>query len=215
MEVPGVTQPKRLTVSADGRVWLATYSDGLAVMDESGWKLLTPDNSGLLTTHVRAAAVDDRGRVWVGTTWGVAVLDGTDWATYTMATSGMVGNCVEAIAVSGAGPALPPLQPERTGSVTGLIVTGSQPLADTQVALCSEQASMMFSGPHPCSDQPYSAATSTDASGRYTFAGVPVGEYEVTWVGPDGSWYSYLIGGTRILVGEGTTEAPTIDTTDE
>jgi hypothetical protein len=214
VEVPEVTQPKDITVSADGRVWLATYSDGLAVMDDSGWRLLTPDNSGLLTTHVRVTAVDGRGRVWVGTTWGLAVLDGTDWATYTMANSGMGGNCVEAVAVSGAGPTLPSLQPERTGSVTGLIVTGSQPAADTKVALCSEQASMMFSGPHPCSDQPYSASTSTDASGRYTFADVPSGEYEVAWVGPDGSWYSYLIGGTRIRVGEGTTEAPTIDTTE-
>ena len=114
----------------------------------------------------------------------------------------------------GNGPALPqPTQP-KVGSLTGLIMFGTEPAEDASIVLCSDKPGMIFSGPHPCADYPFFYEASTDAEGRYVFTDIPIGEYQATWRVPDGQWMSYLIGGGKLVVREGVlSEAPTIDAT--
>lgn len=209
-------QIQDIAVAPDGRVWVATHNDGASVYDGQGWTTYTRDNSGILSDRVRAIAFDGQGRVWLGTTWGLSVFDGTNWTSYTMSTSGLAAPCVETIAVGGNGPTLPPPTEVKLGSVTGLIVLGTQPVANATIVLCSDDPGMLFSGPHPCSEYPFFYEATTDSEGRYTLTDIPIGEYHFTWRIPEGEWMAYLIGGGKIIVREGVmTEVPSINAEEE
>lgn len=212
---PGISQPGNVTAAPDGRIFVASHSDGLAVNEDGRWSVITRSQGGLTTDRVRDAAVDRRGRLWVGTTWGFSVYDGATWTGYTMATGGLAGNLVEAIAVAGDGPELPAPGAPRLGSLQGTILAAGEPLAGTTVLLCSESPAMLFFGEHPCSAYPFSTATQTDASGVYRFEAVPVGDYEIAWKDSTGVWRAFLIGGVEPQVREGvTTSVPPVDEDD-
>ena len=204
MTDPGVDQPKRISVADDGRVFVASFADGFATYEAGAWRVTTASAGGLPNDRVRAVEVDDRGRMWVGTTWGVSVSDAGAWTTYTMATSGMAGNCVETLAIDGGGPPeVPaPTTPEM-GSLTGVIRTDGQPLANASVVLCSDQPGAVFTGDTPCSGQPYESVAVTDTEGRFTFTDVPIGDYELAWQVDEDTWRSYLIGGEDAMVRPG------------
>lgn len=209
---PGVSQPGNVTAAPDGRILVASHSDGLAVNEAGRWEVITPSEGGLVTGRVRDAAVDGRGRLWVGTTWGVAVRDGGTWTSYTMATGGLAGNFVEAIAVAGDGPDLPTPAAPKVGSLEGTILASGSPLGGTRVVLCSESPAMLFSGEHPCASFPFSSVTETDPTGVYRFDEIPIGDYEIAWMDSTGSWRAFLIGGVEPRVREGvTTTVPPVD----
>lgn len=53
-------------------------------LSEKGWTTYTPRKSGLVSGFVKALAIDDAGRVWVGTCGGglsALAADGS-WTTY-------------------------------------------------------------------------------------------------------------------------------------
>lgn len=212
---PGVSQPKRITAADDGRVFLASWSDGFATFEDGGWTVTVATPGGLANDRVRAVEVDSRGRVWVGTSWGFSVLDQGTWVSYTMATSGVAGNCIEAIAIHGGGPPeLPDPLDVKTGTLTGLIMAGDAPLADTQVVLCDDQPGMIFMGATPCTGHPVEIVTVTDAEGRFTFADIPIGDYELAWEIEEGSWRAFL-GGVEPAVRAGVvTELEAIQSED-
>ncbi|MFH1103964.1 MAG: two-component regulator propeller domain-containing protein [Actinomycetota bacterium] len=213
MTDPGVSQPKRISAAADGRVFVASWADGFATYEGGSWRVTQSSPGGLPTGRVRAIEVDSRGRTWVGTTWGFSVVEGGVWTTYTMATSGLAGNCVEALAIHGGGPPdMPaPIAPV-TGSLTGAITVGGAPLANASVVLCSDQPSMIYGGATPCSGYPFESVVTTDAEGRFTFADVPIGDYDLAWQVEEGTWRSFLFGGEIPHVRPGlTTELETIE----
>jgi len=206
---PGSSQPKGIVVAPDGRVIVDTWADGLSVFDGS-WTTMTAANSPLLTDRTRAAFVDGRGRLWVGTTWGVTVIDGDNAVTYTMATSGLAGNCVDAIWVDGDGPELPELTETVTGSLAGSVTLLGAPHANRRVVVCSEQPSPIYSGEHPCEGYPVGMVAVTDEEGRFLLSDVPIGDYDIAWEVEEGSWKFHLIGGElpAVRAGELTTLEP-------
>jgi hypothetical protein len=208
---PGVGQPGRISASADGRVFVASYSDGFSTFDDGVWTVTTASPGALTNDRVRAVEVDGRGRLWIGTTWGLSIADDDRWTTYTMATSGLGGNCVEALAIDGVGPAdLPAPTTPMTGSLSGSITSGGTPLGGTEVVLCSEAPGIIYSGETPCSGYPFEMVATTDADGRFSFADIPVGDYDLAWKVDETTWRSFMFGGEvpRVRAGQVTELAP-------
>jgi hypothetical protein len=169
-------------------VWVATLR-GVYVYHDAGWSNYNMSNSGLSTDSARSVFVDDNGRLWVGTQWGLNIFDGESWTTYHMHTSGLADHDIEDIVVAGGGPSLPALMSKATGSISGSIVfANGDPLGDAQIEACVEILGFMYFGSSPCSDQPYLANSSTDASGVFTLTDLPVGNYVLTVQLPDESW---------------------------
>lgn len=211
-----MTQVKDVAVAPDERVWVATYARGAFAFDGQAWTIYDQSNSGIISDRVRAIAFDNQGRVWLGTTWGLSIFDGANWTNYTMSTSGLAGPCIDTIAVNGNGPVIPQPTDPKVGSLTGMIMIGTQPVEGASLVLCSDKPGMIFSGPHPCADHPFFYEASTNAEGLYTFIDIPIGEYQATWRVPDGKWMAYLIGGGKIVVREGImNETSTIDATSD
>lgn len=64
-----------LVVDGAGRVWTGTWGAGLSVFDGRGWKTFT-SKDGLPANHIFMLQLDERGRLWIGTSHGLARYDG-------------------------------------------------------------------------------------------------------------------------------------------
>ncbi len=64
-----------LAITPDGTLWFATFGDGLFGWSTEGVLVHYDEDSGLLQSHVRALAVDKRGRLWAGGKFGVNVIE--------------------------------------------------------------------------------------------------------------------------------------------
>jgi hypothetical protein len=211
-----LSQVQALTVDAQGRIWAGTFSKGVSVYNDAGWVTYNRSNSQLSSDRVRSLAADVRGRLWVGTEWGLDVFDGQGWQVYHMHTSDLLDDEIYVLAVSGNGPALPSPMQKATGSLSGRIMKGPEPVRGVQVEACSELIGMMFSGPSPCSDNPFSRIVVTGDDGRFTFADLPVGRYGIAFQTQEGKWMrltgSFGLGDKESLVNEGQqTELGEID----
>jgi len=85
-----------IAIGADGRKWFATWSAGLSCLDGENWTTYNMDNSGLESNHLQALAIDDQGRIWIGSErhigdrrGGVYVFDGESWTNYNTLNSGL------------------------------------------------------------------------------------------------------------------------------
>jgi sugar lactone lactonase YvrE len=177
-----------LALDSKGMVWIGSYSQGLHSFDGTGWKTYTLENDKLSSNHINDIAVDAQDRVWIGTEYGLSVFDGTAFTVYRMSNSDLIDNDVKAVVVSGKGPALPAVADKGTGSITGTVTNGSEPLASAKVQACTLFIGSSFTGDTPCGDQPDNAVATTDAEGKFVFDKLPVGHYRVVLEGTDGKW---------------------------
>jgi sugar lactone lactonase YvrE len=204
-----IFSPEGLAIDAKGQVYIGSYSSGLFVMNDSGWETYNRENSDISSNHVRAVAVDGRGRVWAATEYGLDVFDGETWTNYHMHTSDMVDNDIRVLEVEGAGPDLPELFDPRTGGLIGVITNGSKPAASVEVQLCVLFIGGSFRGDTPCEDDPFNKLTKTGKDGKFEFKGLPVGHYGLVFKQPNGKWARLVsdigIGSERITVREGET----------
>lgn len=176
-----------IAVDADGKIWLGSITEGLAIYDGSGWQQVNM-NDGLSSNTVHTLAFDASGRLWVGTEYGLSVLDGDVWTNYLQSNAGLLDNEVRFVAPVGV-PALPAALEKAPGTVTGTVVLGRDPVPNARVELCTETVGGTFYEDTPCADYPNSLMTTTDAEGNFTFENVPVGRYDITVEAPDGWVY--------------------------
>lgn len=206
-----LSQVNSLAVDGQGRIWAGTYAHGVGVYDDKGWVAYSHAKSGISSDHVKSLAVDGRGRVWIGTQWGLNVLDGKTWHTYHMHTSGLGDNEIFTIAVAGQGPDLPPPFERAPGSLSGVLVQGTEPLRAAKVEACAEFIGMTFSGPSPCADMAFSAKAVTGDDGAFRFESLPVGRYGLAFQNAEGKWIrlseSFGLGDKQQLVNEGAETA--------
>jgi hypothetical protein len=195
-------------VDAKGQVWFGTITDGVSVYDGSSWTQYGRGSEHLLSDYVTAIKGDSGGRVWLGTSYGLTVFDGANWQTYLMSNSGLGDNDVNFILVTNDGPALPALEEKAKSSLTGkLEKADGTPLADAIVEICVETIGSSFTGDTPCSDQPFTLSTKTDADGVFLIENVPAGYYVIVADTGDGSWAQltdqYGISSERTLIQAG------------
>jgi hypothetical protein len=200
--------PQSLGVDAKGQVWFGTITDGVSVYDGSSWTQYSRGSEHLLSDYVTAIKGDSGGRVWLGTSYGLTVFDGTNWQTYLMSNSGLADNDVNFILVTNDGPALPALEEKAKGSLTGKIEKADgTPLADATIEICVETIGSSFTGDTPCSGQPFTLSTKTDANGVFLIENVPAGYYVIVADTGDGSWAQltdqYGISSERTLIRPG------------
>lgn len=188
-----------IAVDSQGRVWVATFRNGLFILDNGNWSEYSEEMGSLSSDHVRSVATDALGRVWVGGTWGLQVIDDITWTTFRMSNSDLVDQDVYAIAVVGDGPALPEPVEEEAGSISGrLVYEDGIPLANTTIEICIETLGSTYTGETPCSEQPFMLSGQTDADGNFTITGVPSGFYILTVQTGPGSW-AQLVGFTGVF----------------
>jgi ligand-binding sensor domain-containing protein len=105
--IPGYPNPATVgAVDAQGRLWFGSRSGGLRVFDGEDWTTYDRDNSplrdnwvreilvrgdewqafssedGLIDDNILSLAIDQQGRVLVGTVGGISVFDGVEWQSY-------------------------------------------------------------------------------------------------------------------------------------
>jgi hypothetical protein len=133
-----------------------------------------------------------------------------------MSNSPLLDDEIYSLAVAGAGPKLPARQEKSPGILTGRIVKNSDPLAGRSVQACVEFVGMIFTGKTPCDDQAFFRTVKTGSDGTFTFAGLPVSKYALTFQNADGKWLrltdGYEIGDKETTVSEnGTTDFGDLD----
>jgi hypothetical protein len=177
---PGCVSCADLGTAANGAL-VVRDGDSVIVVPPGGLPRHYDGRTGVdfLAHNIRAAAVDDGGRAWVGSELGVVVLgpgdEKTEWPKGSVPE--LVGT-VEAILVVGSGPArLPASGPVRKGSLTGKLLRGGAGLAGAPVELCPSP-SMMFRDT-PCSESPIKFAAVADENGVWTVHDVPLGAYGI------------------------------------
>ena len=181
--------PEAIGVDSKGQAWLGTLTAGAYLFDGNTWTQYDRASERLMSNHVTSISADSGGRVWLGTTHGLTVFDGANWRTFLMSNSGLGDNDVEFVIVTNDGPALPALEEKENGSLTGAIEKANgTPLADARVEICVETLASTFSGDTPCSEQPFSLSTTTDANGAFLIENVPTGYYVIVAETGDGSW---------------------------
>ncbi|MBC8073546.1 MAG: carboxypeptidase regulatory-like domain-containing protein, partial [Deltaproteobacteria bacterium] len=127
---------------------------------------------------ITALAVDDRQRVWIAGEGGSAIVgpEGlrTVWRSGSMEP---IAGQVSQMIVLGKGPELPAAGAVKVSRISGRIVDGEKGLAKISVELC-ESPSMIYSRT-PCTGAPTHLRATTDADGRFSLDGVPLGAYGV------------------------------------
>jgi hypothetical protein len=133
-----------------------------------------------------------------------------------MSNSPLLDDEIFSLAVAGDGPRLPARQEKSPGTLTGRIVKNGDPLTGRSVQECVEFVGMIFTGKTPCDDQAFFRTVKTGSDGTFTFAGLPVSKYALTFQNADGKWLrltdGYKIGDQESTVSEnGTTDLGDLD----
>jgi ligand-binding sensor domain-containing protein len=91
-------------MDADGRLWFGgKRPNGVACYDGSSWTKYTEKDNDLGPGHIWDMALDQEGRLWLGTAGGGVIrYDGRIWRRFTMA-EGLAGNHVYAVEVDADG----------------------------------------------------------------------------------------------------------------
>lgn len=72
-----------LEFDSQGRLWLATQSQGLLCYTNDGFTIFNPDNSAIPDLSVYKLAIDSLDRIWMGfSNYGIACLDGAEITAY-------------------------------------------------------------------------------------------------------------------------------------
>jgi hypothetical protein len=180
-EMPLASQP----VSSFGKIAFAQNGIGVLETDPKHVARLVEgatttfergkDFTGTRAHHI---AVDGQGRVWVATDAGIAVLgpatERVEWKTGSIPE---LAGKVKAMLIVGAGPQLPEVGEVKKGTIKGKILIDGAPLADADIEMCPEPATLIKKS--PCEDSPVKFAGKTAADGAFEFQSTPLGAYGI------------------------------------
>lgn len=193
---------RSLAVDPQDRVWVNS-DEGAFIYDGSDWQVLSYATGEIHSNCVEVAAFDAAGRTWLGMRYGIDILIGETWTHYRMDNADLVDNEIKSLAVVGEGPALPEPLKKETGSLIGRVTRDGAALANAPIELCVEMIAIFFAGATPCSDQPFTAGTETDADGKFSIPNLPEGYYVVTIKTGDGWIQLGTLASERVLVTAG------------
>ena len=190
----GSFERPRFSSTMDGTLYgIVEASSGAATFlpDDKPRFVKTTRKSGMDVGLVTAAAVDGRGRIWIGGDGGFAVdVPGPDGArtleTFPSGSVPELAGKVGAIIVLGQGPALPKAGEIATGGLSGAVTRDGAPLADATIEICP-RPSPIFSRT-PCTDEKPNFKSKTNGEGRFEFSEVPLGTYGLAVRTGRGKW---------------------------
>jgi streptogramin lyase len=128
--------------------------------------------------NVRAVGADDQGRVWVTGDAGIAILGpGDARVTWRSGSQEPVAGEIDGLLVLGRGPALPDAGEVKRGGLAGRVMKDGAGVAGVTIELC-ESPSFIYSRT-PCTGAATHLKGKTDAEGKWSFDGVPLGAYGI------------------------------------
>jgi hypothetical protein len=169
-----------LAVDPLDRLWLLRFYGGVSIYDGAEWTGLSFSKDGIHGNIVREAVFDGAGRTWLGMAYGVDVFDGQVWTHYRMDNAGLPDNDIEHLAIAGNGPVLPAALSKASGSISGRIFRGGEPVVDAELEFCVEDRWEDKAGASPCSRQPFVKKVRTESDGRFLAEEMPEGFYVLT-----------------------------------
>ncbi len=170
---------RRLAIASTGKIAVAGGSCEAALVDPgasaAGWQRKREPAYGC--EFPTALALDDRERVWIGSTTGLHVLGAAEvvQAYPTGSIAELVGE-LRSIVVVGESPVeLPGAGPVRSGGLVGRIEFRGKPAARAKLEICPRPAPIFHDS--PCGQSALHFETTTDAEGRFAFEAVPLARY--------------------------------------
>ncbi len=158
---------------------LVGHAFGAYVLDREGQTLQSYGAGEIddlpFAATIYGVAMDDEGRLWLGSTWGLQVVDEKGkFETYRMNNTDMTSSSLASLAIQGT-PPLPVVVEHPAGSLTGKVMQDGKAFADAKVVACT----IDFGSETPCSGDPTFVSAQTDAEGVFTFEDLPRGQYTV------------------------------------
>jgi hypothetical protein len=151
---------------------------------------------------VRAAAVDEQGRVWITAEAGLAVipLEG-EAAEFRSGAFEEIAGTIFSMHVVGDGPPLPHPGDVKKGTLVGNVQQDGAPVVGAKLELCPSP-SVVYTRT-PCHGAPLRLQSTTDAEGKFEFEDVPLGAYGLA-VKTGRQWQTTLIPdlGSRMSAGQ-------------
>lgn len=178
-----------LEVTTDQKVYLGTFAKGVIISDSGAGSTAQTTADGLSRNNIDLIDSDDRGRVWLTTETGIDIFDGKRWTQLRMDNSALAHNRFQSFVVIGAGPEIPPTNPEPAGSLTGQLThPDGTPLANSAVTLCLN-GFVSFSDPEesPCLNSVEVFTAQTDSNGTFLIDEIPSAWYKLFFE-IDGIW---------------------------
>jgi hypothetical protein len=162
---------------------------------------------GIAAERIDAVAVDGQGRRWVSTDGGLAILSPKGQLLQHWPPGSLPGP-VSRILLVGAGPALPAAPSEVVkGTVTGKLFSSGAVVASSPVEICTVPSLLMVGGDSPCKHNAVRFSGKTDASGVFSFSGVPRQPYSLAF--KQGKKWAVVLGSTSCC--SGMTQGEAID----
>ncbi|MCB9791218.1 MAG: hypothetical protein H6741_00670 [Alphaproteobacteria bacterium] len=181
-----------LGFTADGQLLTTNYDAELVQGAGAEAQEISKREAGYEAYELTSFAADANGRLWIGTDKGLVLLDAERKATqWSPGTLPALDAPIQRILVLAGGPP-PPAAVGAEGQVKGRLLIEGKPLADVDVALCSD-ASLMHRV-HPCESAALSLESQTDAEGRFAFEGVPFGQLDFVYRDGEDERWSIVIG---------------------
>ncbi|MEM7801412.1 MAG: carboxypeptidase-like regulatory domain-containing protein, partial [Chloroflexota bacterium] len=115
------------------------------------------------------------------------------WRAYYMDNGLLKGDLIWKVEVFGEGPALPEEIETGTGSLSGRLFLGGQPLPDVELEICTEWVVFEIAAKpiDSCVDQRHSQRITTDQDGNFLAENLPLGQYFL-YTKIDGEWASLV-----------------------
>jgi hypothetical protein len=154
--------------------------------------------------RIDAFAVDDSGRIWVGTEADLYVIERGGAAIHRYQQGSVRElSAIDGIVVEAGGPKLPPAPAVKVGEIRGRFKRNGVDLGGASVQVCTSPAMMFHES--PCEDEPWSQLVTASPNGSFLFTDVPLGVYGFAVRDRGARRWTITMGGCCAAMKPGTT----------